>query len=147
MATQTDAAAPAASEFNTWRRTKLSWRVLSRGATGVAGSTNLAIRPTGLGKKPKTQLRSAPLKAGLGKVDRPFEKDLLQLIDIERFSLDQLIPRDREQLENPAKDSTAPEACQTLLKQFPLSFRMPAIRAVSSQKIILWYRSRCQIMP
>src|SRR3984893_6078339 len=47
MATQTDAVAPPASEFNTWRRTKLSWRVLSRGATGVPGRTNLAVRPSG----------------------------------------------------------------------------------------------------
>jgi hypothetical protein len=61
MAKQTDAAAPAASEFNTWRRTKLSWRALSRGATGVAGRTNLAIQPSSLGKKRKTQLRPVPL--------------------------------------------------------------------------------------
>jgi hypothetical protein len=72
MATQTDAAAPAASEFNSWRRTRLSWRVLSRGATGVAGRTNLAVRPSSLGKKPKTQLRPVPLRAGPGKVDKLF---------------------------------------------------------------------------
>ena len=113
----------------------------------MAGRSNLAVRPSSLGKKPKTQLRSAPLKAGPGKVDRPFEKDLLQLIDIERFSLDQLIPRDREELANPARDSTAPEACQTLLKQFPLSSRKPAMRSVNGRKIVLWYRSRCQGMP
>lgn len=70
MATQTVAAAPAASE--TWRRTKLSSRVLPRGATGVAGRTNLAVRSSGLGKKTKTQLRSVPLRTGPGKVARLF---------------------------------------------------------------------------
>jgi hypothetical protein len=64
MATQTYAAAPAGSESNTPRRTKLSWHVLSRGATGVAGRSNLAVRPSTSGKKPKTQLRSVPLGAG-----------------------------------------------------------------------------------
>lgn len=74
-----------------------------------------------------------------------FVKDL-QLIDIERFSFDQLIPGDREALENPAKDSTAPEACQTLVKQFPLSFRKAAMRGLNGRKIVLWCRSRCQGM-
>ena len=109
MATQTDAAAPAASEFKSWRRMKLSWRVLSRGATSVAGGTNLAVRPSSLGKKPKIQLRSVPLRASPRKVDKGF-RDLLQLIGIERFLFDHRIPRDREALENPAKDSTAPES-------------------------------------
>jgi hypothetical protein len=81
MAPQTVAAAPAASE--TWRRTKLSSRVLPRGATGVAGRTTLAVRPSGLGKNPKTQLRSVPLTADPGKVDKLF-RDLLQFFDIER---------------------------------------------------------------
>ena len=57
MATPTVAAAPAASEFNTWRRTKLSSRVLLGGATGAAGRTNLAVRP--LAKNQNT----APLRA------------------------------------------------------------------------------------
>jgi hypothetical protein len=70
MATQTVAAAPAASEA--WHRTKLSSRVLPRGATGVAGGTNLAVRSSSLGKKTKTQLRSVPLRAGPGKVVRLF---------------------------------------------------------------------------
>jgi len=74
LATQTVAAAPAASKFNIRRRTKLSPRVFPGGATGVAGRTNLAVRPSGLGKKTKTQLRSVPLRAGPGKVNGLFRK-------------------------------------------------------------------------
>jgi hypothetical protein len=70
MATQTVAAAPAASE--TWRRTKFSSCVLPRGATGVAGRTNVAVWTSSLGKKNKAQLRSVPLRAGPGKVARLF---------------------------------------------------------------------------
>jgi hypothetical protein len=79
MAPQTVAAAPAASE--TWRRTKLSSRVLPRGATGVAGRTNLAVRTSRLGKKTKTPLRSAASSRSRKKLPDFFDKDLLQLIE------------------------------------------------------------------
>jgi hypothetical protein len=91
MATQTDAAAPAASEFTTGRRPKLSRRVLSIGATGVARRTNLAVQRSSLGKKPKTQLRSVPLRAR-------------QLIDITQF--DAFGKHSR----SPHRDSAAPES-------------------------------------
>jgi hypothetical protein len=63
----------------------------------VAGRTNLAVRPSGLGKKPKTQLRSVPLSADPGKVDKLF-RDQLQFFDIGRSFFDLGIPCDPEAL-------------------------------------------------
>jgi hypothetical protein len=63
-----------------------------------------------LAKNPKHSSAPRRLRQVPEKLTDLFDKDLLQLIDIERFSFDHMIPRNREELEAPAKDSTAAES-------------------------------------